>query len=87
MLRMYSIKEYSLGGYLLGMTLISKNDDGKQFNAPFKEEENTKLMKVAKDFNIGMVYCKGYATLMAQDGIPLPLDPFEPSNEHLLCIG
>jgi hypothetical protein len=53
-------------------------------NAPFTEEENTKLMKVAKDFDIGMVYCKGHATLMAQDGIPLPLDPFEPSNEYFL---
>ncbi len=52
-----------------------------------QKEENTKLMKVAKDFDIGMVYCKGYATFMAQDGIPFPLDPFEPSNEHLLCIG
>jgi hypothetical protein len=24
---------------------------------------------------------------MAQDGIPLPFDHFEPSSEHLLCIG
>ncbi len=87
MLKMYSINEYSLCGYLLGMTLISKNDKGKKFNAPFTKEENTKLMKVDKNFDIKMVYCKGYATLMAQDGIPLPLDPFEPSNEHLLCIG
>ncbi len=83
---MYSINEYSLCGYLLGMTLISKNNDGKEFNVPFTEEESTKLMKVARDFNIRMVYCKGYATLMAQDGIPLPLGPLEPFSKHLLCI-
>jgi hypothetical protein len=55
------------------MTLISKYDDGKEFDAPFTEEENTKLMKVAKDFDIGMVYCKGYSSLWPKMAFPFHL--------------
>jgi len=50
-------------------------------NAPFTEAESTKMMQVARDFDTGMVYCQEYAALLAQDGIPLPPDPLEPSDE------
>lgn len=50
--------------------------------APFTEDEASKMLRIARDKDTGVVYVDEYVHVLAIDGLPPPPDPLEPCDER-----